>query len=413
MNPSVETRARAFVGELAAAQWDHPETAFDGAMSEAAPRDKLHQIWKALEAADGEFRMIDAVHVREASGYRVVDVVAAFARGKKILRITFDKDDKVAGFFIQPVERDWTPPPYANQTVFEEREVKVGTSPELPATLTLPKGRGPFPAIVLVHGSGPNDRDESIGGVKPFKDLAWGLATRGIAVLRYEKRSRVSPVGIVTQKDEVETPAQDAIHVVARTPGIDSKRIFLLGHSQGGYLAPRIAVANANLAGAIILAGSTRPLEESLVDQLTYFLTRKPDDAQLRAKLEAARSFKTRIEAPGLRPDEDVALPLGGSIKGAYFLDVRGYNPPAVAKTLTCPLLILQGDRDYQVTAKDFEGWKASLQSRATVTLKTYPTLNHLFVSGSGAPGPEEYERPGHVDETVITDIASWIGARS
>ena len=413
-SPSLETRARTFIAELASGQWTHPATPFDAAMSNALPADKLRAVWEALEASDGVFAEVEDARVHEEGGFRVVEAICAFARGKKTLRLVFDREDSLAGLFVRPAETAaWSAPAYARPDAFEEREVTVGATPALPGTLTVPKGAGPFPAVVLVHGSGPCDRDESVGAAKPFKDLAWGLASRGIAVLRYVKRSRHAPAGIVTQRDEVESAAHDAIELLLRTPGIDPKRVFLLGHSQGGYLAPRIAEANPKLAGVVILAGSTRPLVDSLIEQLAYFTTLSPKDEALRDKLEAARAFKTRVEAPDLRAGEDLAFPVGGSIKGAYFLDVRGYDPPASAKKLGCPILVLQGERDYQVTMADFDGWKTALGAGRLATLKTYASLNHLFVSGSGAPGPAEFETPGHVDPQVVDDIAAWIAAGS
>jgi pimeloyl-ACP methyl ester carboxylesterase len=415
MPASIEDRARAFIGELAASQWDHPHTAFDDAMTSAATPSSLEQIWKSLEAKGSRFQRIEAAHVTTKDKYQVVDLVCVFERAKLTLRVSFDEQNRLAGMFVVPDKKEvaWSAPSYADARTFEERDVKVGASPPLPGTLTLPKGPGPFAAVVLVHGSGPNDRDETIGALKPFKDLAWGLASRGVAVLRYEKRSRVSPAGIVTQRDEVEGPAGDAIRLLQSTPAIDPRRVFLAGHSQGGYLAPRIAAAHPTLGGVVILAGSTRPLEDSIVDQLAYFIELSPGDASLKPKLAAARAFKERVEAEALRPDEDVAFPIGGSrAKGAYFLDVRGYDPAAVAKTLACRLLVLQGDRDYQVTTKDFDRWRASLGGSPSATLRTYPGLNHAFVHGSGPPSPAEYMEPGNVDVQVVDQIASWINAR-
>jgi uncharacterized protein len=407
--PSIETRARTFVAELAGGQWAHPKTAFDADMTAAAPPNKVAAIWRSLEDDMGVFRAVESAKAHDEGAYRVVHLTCRFDRGAKTLRLVFDREDKLAGLFIRPPEVAWAPPGYANVAAFDERGVQVGTSPALPGTLTLPKGSGPFPAVVLVHGSGPNDRDESNGGAKPFKDLAWGLASKGVAVLRYEKRSRVAPAGIVTQRDEVEAPARDAIALLQNTPGIDPKRVYLLGHSQGGYLAPRIAAAVPSIAGVVILAGPTRPLVDSLIDQLTYFTTLEPTNAGLRTKLEAAEVFKQRVADPGLRPDEELAFPIGGKLTGAYFLDVRGYDPASVAEKLTCRIFVLQGDRDYQVTAKDFEGWRKALVRKPLVRLTTYPSLNHLFISGTGTPGPAEYDKPGHVDAQVIGDLAAWI----
>ncbi len=174
-------------------------------------------------------------------------------------------------------------------------------------------------------------------------------------------------------------------------------------------MAPRIAKDNPSLAGVIVLAGPTRPLQDVLIDQYEYFSSLDPKNTAIAAKIDAAKEFKRLIEDPSLRADQDVELPTGGTVKGAYFLEMRGYEPATIAQALACKVLVLRGERDYQVTMKDFEGWKKKLGSKAGATLRTYPSLNHLFVSGSGTPGPSEYEHPGHVDGAVVHDIAEWI----
>ena len=409
-SPSIETRARTFVGELASGEWTHTKTPFDATMAGALPPDKVRELWQALEKQEGTFRAIEQTSRHDAGGLQIVHVLCTFERGKQTLRIVFDGSGSVAGLFVRPPDPPpWSAPEYAKTDSFDEREVAVGTSPALPGTLSMPRGAGPFPALVLVHGSGPGDRDESVGGAKPFKDLAWGLASRGVAVLRHEKRTRHSPEGVVTQKEEFLDSARDAIALLRKTPGIDPARIHLLGHSQGGYLAPRIAEANPGLAGIVILAGSTRPIVDSLIDQLEYFSTSSPNDDALRATLDAARAFKTQVEAKTLRPDEDLTFPVGGRMKGAYFLDDRGYDPAKTAQRLTSRVLVLHGGRDYQVTTKDLDGWRSALEGRPKASVKVYPSLNHLFVHGEGTPGPAEYAKPGHVDPQVIADIASFV----
>lgn len=410
VSADLEAKARRLLEALTRADFAAAARDFAPSVSEALPPAKLAATWAAIEAKAGKWQKIDAFELAQASTVWTARAASTFANAKLVVEIVFDARDQIAGFFVKAPAVAWAPPSYADAEKYQEREVTVGASPALPGTLTLPKGAGPFPVVVLVHGSGPNDRDESVGAIKPFKDLAWGLASKGIAVLRYEKRTRVSPVGVVTQKEEVEDGARDAIALLKSTPEIDGKRIFLLGHSQGGYLAPRIARANPGLAGVIVLAGSTRPLEDSILAQFRYFRAQNPSERSLDAMIDAAVAFKQKVEDPKLVPTEDVHLPTGGTAKGAYFLDVRGYDPPAVADKLTMRILCLQGERDYQVTIKeDFAGWKKKLGGKKTVTFHTYPTLNHLFASGQGDPNPSEYETPGHVDEAVVRDIAQWI----
>ena len=139
----------------------------------------------------------------------------------------------------------------------------------------MPKGKGPFPGLVLVQGSGPHDRDETVGGSKPFKDLAWGLASRGIAVLRYVKRTKQYPTidAAPTMTAETVDDAVRAAELLSRQSEIDLQRIFVLGHSQGGYMMPRIMQRDAGLAGVIVMAGNVRPLDELIVEQTEYLLS--------------------------------------------------------------------------------------------------------------------------------------------
>jgi hypothetical protein len=286
----------------------------------------------------------------------------------------------------------------------------------------MPKGAGPFPGLVLVHGSGPNDRDEELGPNKPFKDLAWGLATRGIAVLRYDKRSKVHGKKILadpkleaamTVKDETIDDALTAAVLLQKTKGIDGKRVFVLGHSLGGFLMPRIAQAAAPLkvTGFISMAGLTRPLDDTIIRQMTYLYglagTNLSDDDK--KKLEDIKAEVAKIKAL-TDADRGSTVKLVGAMP-AYWLDLRGYNPPEAARSVKAPMLFLQGGRDYQVQAVDLDNWKAALGSRKDVEFHLYPKLNHLFYEGEGILTPLEYmQKHGSVAPYVVDDIAAWIG---
>jgi dienelactone hydrolase len=413
--PTDEDRARDLVGKLAAHDFAGAIATFDDQMSAALPVAKLEAVWSQIESQSGAFQKIDSVEVKPSGDTRMVVVTASFERAPLRLRVVFKGSDRVAGFFVAPVETAvaWEPPPYAKPDAFEERPVQVGTSPALPGTLTMPKGAKSFPVVVLVHGSGPNDRDETLGALKVFKDLAFGLASRGVAVLRYDKRTRVSPAGVRTQKDEVEDAAHAAVAMVRTQAGVDASRVVLVGHSQGGYLAPRIAKADPAIKGLVLLAASTRPVQDSLVAQLTYLSTLEPNEAKIATALEQANRFKAAVESPSLRPDDAVEVPLSSStIPGSYFLDVRDYHPAKIGAALGIPMLVLQGERDYQVTvADDFGAWRTALAHKKNATLRTYPGLNHGFATGDGPPSPADYAKAGHVDQAVVDDIAAWVTA--
>ena len=312
----------------------------------------------------------------------------------------------------------YQPPAYAAPSSFREQQLTVGAGTQwaLPATLTLPKGAGPFPALVLVHGSGPNDRDETQLANKPFQDLAWGLAAQGIAVLRYDKRTLVHPNKLValanfTVKDETIDDALAAVALLRKTPDIDAKRIFVLGHSLGGMLVPRIGLADkGDIAGFVVFAGATRPLEDEWVRQFEYIYgldgqITPAEQAEIDNYKRQAARVKQLTPADAARNNKELLL----YVPPSYWLDLRGYFPPVVALKLKQPLLILQGERDYNVTLDAFHDWQRTLGKRAHVTFKSYPKLDHLFLEGTGPASNADYARPRNIPKYVVDDIAAWL----
>ncbi len=408
---SDEARARAFIDQLAKHDFTSATTTFDEKMLAGLPKDKLEQIWSQIETQAGAFKSIDAVEMKDAAAMKIALAKVSFERAPLVLRVVLDAQHRIAGFFIAPGNsaEGWTPPSYATLASFEEKPIAVGSNPALPGVLTLPRGAKNVPAVVLVHGSGPNDQDETIGALKVFKDLAWGLASRGIAVLRYDKRTRVDPKAVATQKDEVEDAAHAAVALLRTRPEVDASRVALLGHSQGGFLAPRIAKADADIKRLVVFAGSTRALEESIIDQTKYMLTLKPNDPALTAQLTSAQAFKAAVTSPSLQPTDQLSV-LNASIPGSYILDVRAYHPEAIAAQQTIPIHVMQGEGDYQVTiAGDFPAWKKTLGAKKNATLKTYPGLSHAFTAAGNPPSPADYMKPVHVDEKVIDDLAAFL----
>ncbi|MBL8241011.1 MAG: prolyl oligopeptidase family serine peptidase [Bryobacterales bacterium] len=248
---------------------------------------------------------------------------------------------------------------------------------QLPARLTLPPGPGPFPAVVLVHGSGPHDMDETIGPNKPLRDIAEGLAARGIASLRYTKRTRQYKPANITLNEETIQDAVSAASLLRSTAKIDPARVFIAGHSLGAYAAPRIGQADPKLAGLILLAGNTRPITVLIDEQIKYLGGTPAQAEQMKRSLPAA------------------------------YLEELAADPVPVAAALAMPMFILQGERDYQVTMEDFKRWQALKGTR--VTLKSYPNLNHLFQPGEGKSKPAEYAVATPFAAPVLDDIAAWI----
>jgi len=296
------------------------------------------------------------------------------------------------------------------------RQIPVGVgSPPLKGTLALAKGKGPFPAVVLVSGSGPNDQDEDIGPNHPFLDIALGLAARGIASLRYDKRTFDYPKSVdprtFTPTEEYVPDALAAIRLLQHQPSVNPRLIFVLGHSQGGTYAPLIAKDAPEVAGVILLAASTETLAHAILRQERYLATLPGTiGAQAKAQLPYVAQIAAQIgSVTELEKDSPGTVLLGG-VGPAYYLSSLRYNEVATAASLRQPLLLLQGDRDYQVTvADDLDVWARGLKGRKDVTVVQFPYADHLFLDGTGPPTPLEYEKAGHVDPKVISTIATWV----
>jgi dienelactone hydrolase len=415
--PDLKAHAAAVIAAMSAKDFSKVEAEFDDKMKAALPPGRLGAIWDALVMQAGAFKGCGAdVRVRAIADKQMVITPCEFERAKLDVQLAFDAGSHISGLVFRPAASTapYSPPSYATPSSYAETEVTVGSGEwTLPGTLTLPAGAGPFPAVFLVHGSGPNDRDETLGPNKPFKDLALGLASRGIAVLRYDKRTKVygakmAGLAGMTVKEEAVDDAVAAATMLRSQPRIDPARVFVLGHSLGGMLVPRIAAADSKLAGAIVMAGAARPLERAILEQTTYLAnadgTVTPDEQKAIDEAQTlvdAVAALTPANATGAKPLMNVPV--------SYWLDLKGYDPPAAAKGVTVPMLVLQGERDYQVTPAEFARWKDALGTRRDVAFHSYPALNHLFIAGAGRSLPAEYDQSSHVAEDVVNDIAAWI----
>jgi dienelactone hydrolase len=332
------------------------------------------------------------------------------------VQFTLNRSRQVVGLYFRPPDKPlpytWKRPSYSKPESFHEREVMIGTDMwKLGGTLTVPAAKRRVPGIVLVHGPGPNDRDESLFATRVFQDLAEGLASQDYAVLRYDKRTKVYGDELsemsYTLDDETVEDAVRAIALLRKQPEIDPGRIFVLGHSLGGYASPRIAARDRKLAGLIVMAGPARPIEDVAFGQTDYVMHLRGDlGSNEQARLNQFKAELDRVknlDAKGDNPPVLLGLPT------AWWLNVKGYDPAAEANRLGSPMLIMQGERDFQVTMKDFALWKSALAGRSNVEFHSYASLNDLFIKGEGKSSPAEYHNPGNVASEVLDDLAAWL----
>jgi len=363
----------------------------------------------------GPVQTIGTPSVRPIGPTNIVSVPVKFASQDVNFEISINAEGQIG--LIVPSIDPWKHPAYSKPDSFKEREVTIGTQWKLGGTLTVPSGAGPFPGVVLVHDAGLADRDEQDGAVKVFKDLAEGLASNGVVVLRYEKRTRAYPS--TTQKEDYTAEAEiidDAVlaaGVLRAQPEVKKGRVFALGFGLGGYLMPRVAEADGKLAGMIVLNGNERHLEDLAVDEVNYIDEEQeknltgPQLEQWHRQMAVVREQAAKIKKM-TQGDENTSSLLG--MKGSYLLDLKGYDPAGQAKLLKIPMLILQGERDYQVNMKDFAAWKSGLAGLQGVTMKSYPPLDHLLVEGAGRSSSADYRKPGqHVSQAVVDDVAKWV----
>lgn len=387
--------------------------ASDATMKSVLPEGKLKEVWDSVIKDFGPFQSELRATSQALGEAVIVDMVCRFQRGTLNIRISLNQKDEAAGLFFTPSSEGvaYVAPAYVDKNEFTEIEVTVSAGKfPLPGTLTLPKGGDRVPAVVLVHGSGPQDRDATIFENKPLKDLAWGLASKGVAVLRYEKRTKAFGHAMnpdhITLEDEVMDDAVAAAKLLRAHERIDPARVFVAGHSLGACTAPSIALAEPGVRGIIMLGAAARPIYELVEDQVKYI-----------ARADGVVDDRERAEIDEIVKVVDVlrqgkASP-GATLLGApaaYWNELDRLDPVGKAKSLKIPILIVQGGRDYQVsTEKDFSIWKRELSDHKNVSLLLLDNLDHLLRAGQGPSTPAQYQVRGSVDQSAIDAIVEWI----
>lgn len=387
---------------------------FDKTMKSAIDIPTLNKIWSGFLNSDGKFVKSDPIKLSPSGKYLVSLRQIYFEQKSYKMKLVFNSENQISGMFFIPYRTHKNKVKLVNNEYFEESQTYVKNGRiKLPAIFTRPKNVKSFPVVVFVHGSGPNDMDETIGPNKIFKDLAHNLAKQGIGSLRYDKRTYL----MRTSKENLpidglnDVVIDDAIAAVklAQRLAQPSTDVFLLGHSLGASLSPKIAIANKDIKGIIMMAAAARPLEDLVYEQYKYLYkkdglncTERKDLHQLKRKVKRVKKIDAYLLKKSI-PE----LPLTNDT--SFWRDIHHYNAVETAQNIHIPTLILQGERDYQVNMKDYKIWMEQLSNRKNFQLKSYPKLNHIFHEGEGLSYPEEYGKAGNIPDYVLSDISKWI----
>ena len=402
--------ADAFLSALIARSWGQVEALEHASLREKITREQWAELLDQLEGSGGRIQR-HALHSAEANGsYASIVHRIYFEKDSIGVRMVVDSLNLIGGFWLDPIKKEYVFPiaPYVDTTRFNEEDVTVGEAFPLPGVISVPRGEGPFPAVVLVHGSGPNDRDQTIAGNKMFRDLAWGLASRGVMVLRYVKRTRqfarsMNPLNITVQEETIDD-ALLALRLLREHPKADTTRLILCGHSLGASVAPEIAAQMSSVDGVIMLAPIARPLEVVIADQLRFIAsqqdTLRPDE-KVKLQNEIRKSEQ-------IRKGELMKSKMLMRMPASYFYDLHERDQKAYALQLNVPMFIARGSKDYQASQMEMVLWKEWLAGKADVTFRTYENAYHILIETDATPGPWNYQQEGHVMPEVIEDLAQW-----
>lgn len=373
---------------------------FDETIKTKISETVLKETVEKLEAQLGKFKSIIETN-NEAVTF---SYYSEFEKMKLDIKISFNESNKIVGFFFVP-HKEFK----KENSLGKELNIK-SSNIELKGTLLNSENGNLKKLVIFAHGSGPNDRDETIFENKPFKDIAENLYSKGISSYRFDKRTLSNPESFNDKSTIDDEVTNDIINIVAYFKN-DSKfsnyEITVLGHSLGAYLLPRIANKSNQISKIILLAGNSRPLDHLIIEQYEYLYkltpTQELKDASQKVKEQIAvlnsKSFNINT------PKEKLPFNLSAN----YWQSVLNYKPLNEIQKVKIPILILQGERDYQVTMKDFKLWKTNLKNNKKVSFISYPKLNHIFISGEKSSDPKEYAIKGIVDEKVIEDIKNFI----
>jgi uncharacterized protein len=410
-DPDADKITRNVIANLRSGNFDSVFAVFNGEMTRKISPDEIDLMWNGLiENYDSVVTAGDP-SVNRRDTLVLTETRIEFAKKTLNLQLSINRSGQVCGLFFKKINPEHIPPAYINTLAFYEMKIPVPVPGiESEGVLSIPKGEGQFPLVIIVGGSGPTGKDGTLYSNKPYKDLAWALAAKGIAVYRYDKRT-ANPTNIdkkhvddFTMHDEYAIDLKHIITAFAKDKRIDNKRIFIAGHSQGGFMLPYFAKTCPKVRGYIGLAANFSTLLEMLPYQFDY-LSDSSSRPYFNNMIAQCAYMSSNLNNKNY--NKDSCMP---GLTMAYMRHMEKNKPAELASVLNNkPVLLLQGGRDYQVPPSELELWKKQLEHSKKFEWKLFPKLNHLMMEGEGKPGPAEYNIPANVPEYVPDEIAAWV----
>ncbi|MFC7140692.1 alpha/beta fold hydrolase [Halosimplex aquaticum] len=425
--PAGRETAREFVARLRAGEFDAAHSLFGDTLASRMPRPTLERYWLGLTAQHGAVESVGSVESGTRDGSETLVVPVECAERRQRIELGVDGDGALSGLWF-PAE--YSSPEYVDESAFAERTLTLepgGCS--LPATLSVPAGDDggstatatagtktatvtdvgdTVPGVVLVHGSGQHDRDGTIQPNEPYRDLAQGLASRGVAVLRYDKRTHACDVPREEWAidDIIVDDAVHALGVLRDQPEVDPDRTVVAGHSIGATCVPRIAERDGSVAGGALLAGNARPFTEVYPEQVKHLLEVQGGlSAREERQLSAVKRLMSAVEDGSVADDRQI-----GPVPGIWWKTLSEYDQVATANRVDAPLFVAHGGRDFQIPIDPaLSGWREGLDDPDTHRFERYPDLSHLFHSGTEPSLTTEYVFPDNVEEALVADLAEWV----
>ena len=408
----VVEKAEKFVIDLLSERYDKVvEADLDTKMQFVFTEQLAKNIYVELITVCGFFNKVEETIISEDEQYKYVTLICKFDLVHVNMKVTIDDDMKIAGIYYT-YNHDYTG---EEAIAINESEVTFGFEFEIKGALTIPESDELVPLVIIVGGSGPTDRNGTVGINTPYLDIATSLYERGIATLRFDKRTLTNAnyyannLDGLTLWDECIDDAAIAFYYAQTLSSVDKDRIYIIGHSLGGYAMGRIAVMTKNnAAGYILMAANSSHMEDLIITQLDYL--NNIDGVVSEEEQNILNDYTIqRNNIKGLTEDSDLTYEVLMNVPKSYWLDLKDYDPVESVSNITKPVLILQGERDYQVTMEEYQVWYDRLNEKDNITFETFKNLNHLFMTGQGVSIPEEYAYSGTVSREIIDALELFI----